>query len=170
MHIGWVLCVCGKEIGGRSYMEHHTLDPYPVPKEKAPLYVNEPLLIDKCELCKKEISFRRFLTTCGSKVDLTVWNFFCKFRSSMIMMRLDRGFCYWAVVYLIAKISWYVKNAQKIWAYQTVDKVVPGLTVKHHFVYSLKRVRKHSFFVYKLWKVIRQINAKNGIGEPELEN
>ena len=23
-------------------MEHHTLDPYPVPKEKAPLYVNEP--------------------------------------------------------------------------------------------------------------------------------
>ncbi len=27
-------------IGGRSYMEHHTLDPYPVPKEKAPLYVS----------------------------------------------------------------------------------------------------------------------------------
>ena len=28
-------------------MEHHTLDPYPIPKEKNPLYVNEPWLIDK---------------------------------------------------------------------------------------------------------------------------
>lgn len=40
-------------IGGRSYMEHHTLDPYPVPKEKA----NEPWLIDKsldgCKPCRE---------------------------------------------------------------------------------------------------------------------
>ena len=38
-------------------MEHHTLDPYPVPKEKAPLYVNEPWLIDKsldgCKPCRE---------------------------------------------------------------------------------------------------------------------
>ncbi|WP_418471817.1 hypothetical protein [Eubacterium sp.] len=34
-------------------MEHHTLDPYPVPKEKAPLYVNEPWLIDKSLDCYK---------------------------------------------------------------------------------------------------------------------
>ena len=27
-------------------MEHHDLDPYPVPKEKTPLYVNEPWLAD----------------------------------------------------------------------------------------------------------------------------
>lgn len=27
-------------------MEHHTLDVYPLPKEKAPLYINEPWLID----------------------------------------------------------------------------------------------------------------------------
>ena len=28
-------------------MYHHTLDPYPIPKDKSPLYVNEPWLIDK---------------------------------------------------------------------------------------------------------------------------
>ena len=28
-------------------MQHHRLDPYPIPKDKAPLYVNEPWLIDK---------------------------------------------------------------------------------------------------------------------------
>ena len=28
-------------------MEHHTLDPYPIPKEKTSLYVNEPWLMDK---------------------------------------------------------------------------------------------------------------------------
>ena len=28
-------------------MTHHDLDPYPVPKEKNPLYINEPWLIDK---------------------------------------------------------------------------------------------------------------------------
>ena len=27
-------------------LEHHDLDVYPVPKEKKPLYVNEPWLID----------------------------------------------------------------------------------------------------------------------------
>ncbi len=27
-------------------MEHHDLDPYPVPKGKVPLYVNEPWLAD----------------------------------------------------------------------------------------------------------------------------
>ena len=28
-------------------MEHHRLDPYPIPKERTPLYVNEPWLADK---------------------------------------------------------------------------------------------------------------------------
>lgn len=28
-------------------MEHHALDPYPIPKEESPLYINEPWLIDK---------------------------------------------------------------------------------------------------------------------------
>ena len=28
-------------------MEHHSLDPYPIPKDKPPLYINEPWLIDK---------------------------------------------------------------------------------------------------------------------------
>ena len=28
-------------------MIHHSLEPYPEPKEKSPLYVNEPRLIDK---------------------------------------------------------------------------------------------------------------------------
>lgn len=28
-------------------MEHHQLDPYPIPKEKKPLYINEPWLSDK---------------------------------------------------------------------------------------------------------------------------
>ena len=27
-------------------MEHHTLDVYPIPKDTAPLYINEPWLID----------------------------------------------------------------------------------------------------------------------------
>ena len=30
-------------------MEHHTLDVHPIPKEKTPLYINEPWLID-CSL------------------------------------------------------------------------------------------------------------------------
>ena len=28
-------------------MEYHDLDPYPIPKDKAPLFINEPWLIDK---------------------------------------------------------------------------------------------------------------------------
>ena len=28
-------------------MEHHSLDPYPIPKDKKTLYINEPWLIDK---------------------------------------------------------------------------------------------------------------------------
>ena len=28
-------------------MEHHQLDPYPIPKEKNPLFINEPWLTDK---------------------------------------------------------------------------------------------------------------------------
>ena len=28
-------------------MKHHTLDVYPIPKDKAPLYINEPWLIDR---------------------------------------------------------------------------------------------------------------------------
>ncbi len=28
-------------------MEHHDLDPYPIPKDETPLFVNEPWLIDK---------------------------------------------------------------------------------------------------------------------------
>lgn len=28
-------------------MEHHRLDPYPIPKDKTPLCINEPCLIDK---------------------------------------------------------------------------------------------------------------------------
>ncbi len=28
-------------------MEHHDLDPYPITKDKAPLFINEPWLIDK---------------------------------------------------------------------------------------------------------------------------
>ena len=31
-------------------MEHHRLDPYPIPKDKTPLYINEPWLIDKALL------------------------------------------------------------------------------------------------------------------------
>ena len=28
-------------------MEHHNLDPYPIPREKKPMYINEPWLIDR---------------------------------------------------------------------------------------------------------------------------
>ena len=28
------------------YVEHHDLDLYPIPKEKSPLYINEPWLVD----------------------------------------------------------------------------------------------------------------------------
>ena len=28
-------------------MNHHRLDPYPIPKDQAPLYINKPWLIDK---------------------------------------------------------------------------------------------------------------------------
>lgn len=36
-------------------LEHHDLDPYPIPKEKQPLYVNEPWLIDDsiCEYSER---------------------------------------------------------------------------------------------------------------------
>ena len=37
-------------------MVHHRLDPYPIPKDKTPLYINEPWLIDKSFL---EYSSRR---------------------------------------------------------------------------------------------------------------
>ena len=30
--------------------QHHQLDPYPIPKEKSPLYINEPWLVDKTVL------------------------------------------------------------------------------------------------------------------------
>ena len=33
--------------GEIKQMEHHSLDPYPVPKDKSPLYINEPRIIDK---------------------------------------------------------------------------------------------------------------------------
>lgn len=36
------------ECAGRSNMaNHHQLDPYPIPKEKSPLFINEPWLLDK---------------------------------------------------------------------------------------------------------------------------
>lgn len=28
-------------------MEHHNLDPYPIPKERIPMFINEPWLVDK---------------------------------------------------------------------------------------------------------------------------
>lgn len=28
-------------------LEHHDLDVYPIPKEKAPMFINEPWLIDE---------------------------------------------------------------------------------------------------------------------------
>ncbi len=28
-------------------MKHHRLDQYPIPKDKTPLYVNEPWLVDR---------------------------------------------------------------------------------------------------------------------------
>ncbi len=39
-------------------MEHHRLAPYPIPKEKTPLCINEPWLIDKSllEYAKKLIT------------------------------------------------------------------------------------------------------------------
>ena len=30
--------------------QHHQLDPYPIPKDKSPLYINEPWLVDKTVL------------------------------------------------------------------------------------------------------------------------
>lgn len=36
-------------LGGNN-MEHHSLDPYPIPKEKTPLFINEPWLIDRTRL------------------------------------------------------------------------------------------------------------------------
>ena len=32
---------------------HHSLDPYPIPKEKTPLYINEPWLLDKTLLASE---------------------------------------------------------------------------------------------------------------------
>ena len=32
---------------GIVFMQHHKLDPHPLPKEHSPLYVNEPWIIDK---------------------------------------------------------------------------------------------------------------------------
>ena len=36
-----------RELTQKINMEHHSLDPYPEPKDKSPLYINEPWLIDK---------------------------------------------------------------------------------------------------------------------------
>ena len=33
-------------------MYHHTLDPFPKPRDKAPLYVNEPWLIDRSAIAR----------------------------------------------------------------------------------------------------------------------
>lgn len=34
-------------------MHHHIIDPYPLPKEKSPIYINEPWVIDKSLSCEK---------------------------------------------------------------------------------------------------------------------
>ena len=34
-------------------MEHHSLDVYPVPREKTPMYINEPWLIDRSLLSEQ---------------------------------------------------------------------------------------------------------------------
>lgn len=46
-----IICDC-KHLKGGSYdnVEHHRLDPYPIPKNKMSLYSNEPWLSDKALL------------------------------------------------------------------------------------------------------------------------
>lgn len=47
----------GKENSNKDGMvKHHALDPYPIPKEESPMYINEPWLIDKS---LSEIEIRR---------------------------------------------------------------------------------------------------------------
>ena len=37
-------------------MAHHNLDIYPIPKDKSPMYINEPFLIDQSLMCDLPIS------------------------------------------------------------------------------------------------------------------
>lgn len=37
-------------------MNHHQLDPYPVPKDKGPMYINEPWIVDKTLLEYPKVS------------------------------------------------------------------------------------------------------------------
>ena len=39
--------------GGHGIMHHHNIDPYPIPKDKSPIYINEPWIIDK-SICDKK--------------------------------------------------------------------------------------------------------------------
>ena len=32
-------------LNGMLNMRHHNIDPYPIPKEKSPLYINEPFVM-----------------------------------------------------------------------------------------------------------------------------
>jgi len=40
--------------GELSIMHHRNIDPYPIPKDKSPIYINEPWLIDKSICYKKD--------------------------------------------------------------------------------------------------------------------
>ena len=42
------------------YIEHHDLDPYPIPKEKSPLYINEPWLVDGSIIVDCQVKLTHF--------------------------------------------------------------------------------------------------------------
>ena len=48
-------------------MHHHNIDPYPIPKDKSPIYINEPWLIDK------SIRDKTDMEQCGSDDNIRVY-------------------------------------------------------------------------------------------------
>ena len=42
-----------KLLKGEYIVKHHKLDPYPIPKDKTPLFVNEPWLTDRFRFCEE---------------------------------------------------------------------------------------------------------------------
>lgn len=81
-------------------MEHHRLDPYPIPKDKTPLCINEPWLIDKSlleypprrEPDEKEDNVRIYVSEAGNIAN-SLYNIDMKISEEYILLFVESSLC-----------------------------------------------------------------------------
>lgn len=73
-------------------MEHHSLDVYPNPKDKSPLYINEPWLIDKSLQWIQELSYDPAPLPDEDNIRVYIPLDICK---ESILRRLDEIICHY---------------------------------------------------------------------------